>query len=293
MASGVGSTERIDGIAVLGAAVLVMAACLGDARAQSSGPAAPRGPLPERQGTVGTGLPSPGTPQVITTPAAVPSASIPRSVSRGAHDSALLTWTNLPPIRIDAATLSLGDGSRFRWEVVDRVNSFSVVRSTEANGDVEYVAYVGVQRLNAAWVRGGLPGNQDVFRVSGYEQTTVAPGVVPLSGVDPLELAYGLTIETRGTDGERRTVQRRRVLGADTASVNVNGQPVRLAAFVVQVETDRPGWGARSVGRALYVPVLGLAVSGEFIEPEPSNWRLDAVQVGPDVLRDVRAAALR
>lgn len=279
--------------AALAVAALLAATAIGDAGAQTAGPTAPRGQLPERPVAPGSGLPSSGAPQVIITPATVPSASIPRSVSRGAHDSALLTWTNLPPIRVDAATLSLGDGARFRWEVVDRVNAFSVVRSTEPNGDVEYVAYVGVQRLNSAWVRSGIPGSQEVFRVSGYEQTTVAPGVVALSGVDPAELAYGLTIETRGTEGERRTTQRRRVLGADTALVNVNGQQIRLAAFVVQVETDRLGWGARSVGRALYVPVLGLAVSGEFIEPETSTWRLDAVQVGPDVLRDVRAAALR
>jgi len=216
---------------------------------------------------------------------------LPPVVLHESHGPAVLQWTALPDIRFDSARLVRDDGVTSNWEVVQRRGNFTVVKSTNSNNFTQYTGYVGPQRFNAAWFGQSGIGQRRVVAIEDLGASQQSVNAPVQDGVDPRSLATRFRLVVEDNQGRYTEVVSRQVLRALIVPVVINGQEFFLRAYEIEVRAERPEDGWLRAGVANYVPALGIATAGRFETPTQLNWRFESIQVAPQLIPAISAAA--
>lgn len=200
----------------------------------------------------------------------------PESVLWESMPAAALYWTRLPGPQFESAILRTSDGRGVVMTIDERLGNFARFRLEDASG-VGWATYVGPQKFN----QDGAIGRRVVRRVEGlrrFPPPTAVSGV--FGGVSVADVSGALTLVY--DDGGRVTTERR-LSGVGEADVAVNGAPVTVDVFLLQVTVQDAGSAAPIVAQAAYAPALGAAIRGQFVEPKRVDWSLDQIQVSPEL----------
>lgn len=195
-----------------------------------------------------------------------------------------LYWTRLPGLQFESAVLRTSDGRAVAMQVHERVGNFTIVRLEDSSGE-GWANYVGPQKLNET-------GPQGTRRVSRIEQLQRQPppdnAGGPINGVSAADLSVAMTVVYE--DGGRTSIGRS-VGGVGVADVVVNGAPVSLDVYIIEVKAQSPGMAGPIVNQAVYAPALGVAVRGVFLQPERVEWRLESIQASAEIFARLRPSA--
>lgn len=216
--------------------------------------------------------------------AQAPADGPPELVNWTSTASAALYWTQLPGPQFESAVLRTSDGRAVAMELHERVGNFAILRLEDSSGE-GWANYVGPQKLNET----GPLGARRVQTIEGLQRLPPPENAGgPIGGVSAADLSVAMTIVYE--DGGRTAIGRS-VGGVGVADVIVNGAPVSLDVYVIEVKAQSPGMETPIVNQAVYAPALGVAVRGVFLQPERVEWRLESIQAPNEVFARLRPSA--
>ncbi|GEM_PF-3986643 len=219
------------------------------------------------------------------------SMMIPHEVVRAAYGADILKITDLPPIQIESAKMTVESKAYGDWHIVHRSGNFTIVRMTDDRGHSRYSSYVGPQALNQAWFT-PQAGRQTITALAGSEKLLPPLNIMALDGVLPDQLGFTVTFKSDGHHGQRETRTTRRVLEADVIAAMINEKQYLLRSFLVEVITEEKRRVKRTLSRVQYVPILGMALQGERILPTRKRWKFEDIRVTPEFLKEVATVAM-
>ena len=216
-------------------------------------------------------------------------------VSKDAHRPELFTLPRLPAVQFERAELEAqGDFSR-SVEVVVRDGGFTVIRWEDNKRGKAYESYFGFAELNGFWNRAGNKSHRETLKVFDVKQAPFTADQPVIDGVSAQDLSVEFKWDIRLYGKKRYFTVRSLVTGTTVVPVVVNGTTYRLGAFSYSRIIQNRHWTWRSEGTGNYVPVLGAPATGDFDEPGANkmSWKLVSVTVSDEVLKNVKAAAVR
>ncbi len=234
---------------------------------------------------------------------------IPSFVLEEGHPEEMFSY-DIPPMQAEALETeitrygrSVGANrrsrtTRYNREVVHQSGPFVVGKTRDSNGVTGYFAFYGPFSMNSyRWRDDGSWRAWRVTEVTNVQNPPCAEGIEQIGGFDPNRLCWvydwaGDRVWSSGEKGSNSGTSSTSVTGTTEVTVNVNGTDYLLPGYTV----ERSNAGTPS--EVVYVPVLGLPVQfsaggpGPVIGKAVTEGRAETVTVSPEVLEEVRAAAI-